>query len=304
MAITANSITRRKLVLVKQLYQHGVIQASHFGAPSQIIALISFDLASESLLRALVGSFDASKTPAEGFPGLIQQVESLLSTHGLGPLPDRANVLHVHSLRNDAQHKAKYPNETDVNDARTYIRDFLQKFCLMAWNLDFERTSLTDLVQYPRVKQYLCDAEAALAASDFENTVAHAATGLFFVLDSVKSAVVGRLPSFSKFVMVDTFGKPVRADGFDDPSRALERMQETLLYVALGLNYGDYVKIRHIAPVVHFTVGGSVILQRTTSKTPTKSEAEFVVASATDAVLQIESRVGDIEKPFGSDRWF
>lgn len=252
-------------------------------------------------MRALVGALDASKTPAEGFPGLIDQVDSLLASHGMRSLPDRGNLLHVHSLRNDAQHKARYPNDIEVSDTRTYSRDFLHKLSSLAWDLDFEKMSLVDLVKHPRVKQLLTDAEAAFAASDFENAVAQAAAALFLALKRVESAIVGRLP-FAKFVMEDSFGRP--GSSFDDPSDALERMQSTLLYVALGLNYGDLVKIRQIAPIVHYLADGDVSLQRMSNKTVSKSEAEFVLASATDAVLQIETRVEDIEKPFGSDRWF
>lgn len=305
MAIAVDPITQRKLLLVKQLCRHGIAEASHFSPSSRIVALICFDLSSESLMRAFVGAFDSSKTPADGFQSLVQQVESLLTLNQLGSLPDRANVLYVHSLRNDAQHKAKYPNDTDVSDARTYTSDFLRKFTLLAWTVDFEKMSLVDLVQHPRVKQFLIDAETALATSEFETAAGYAAAGLAFALRQVESLLVGKLPSFAKFLMVDSFGKPSVASGFDDPSRTLERMQRTLLHVALGLNYGDYLKVQQLAPIVQMSVSGNLTLLRTSSKTASKSEAEFVLAVATDAVLQIEARVGDIEKPFGSsDRWF
>ncbi len=36
-----------------------------------------------------------------------------MSASSLGSIPDKANIQHIHSLRNDAQHRAKYPDYGD-----------------------------------------------------------------------------------------------------------------------------------------------------------------------------------------------
>jgi len=305
MPVLIDPITRRKLILVKQLYQHAVVQSiSQHSAIGRILSVIGFDLAVETVLRAVVGSLDASKTPADGFQGLIQQCDALLPSASCNPIPDKANIQYIHPIRNDAQHKAKYPNESDVNDCRTYCRDFLQKVIADVWELEFEKISLTDAIQDDKVKQLLTEAETALSQKDYQQAIHQAAGGLTWALNRVETAVVGRLPSFARAIVVlDAFGKPMSDKYARDTYRALERTQETLLYVALGMNYTDYMKYKQIAGHVYFTLGGSHHRQGG-KENPDANEAEFVVAYCTDTVVQIESRVGSLEAPFGSNRWY
>ncbi len=224
-----------------------------------------------------------------------------MTAAGHNQVPDKANIQHVHSIRNDTQHKAKYPNESDVSDCRTYTRDFLQKIIAEVWGLSFERISLTDIVQHEGVKEFLVDAETALSKGDYQQAVQHAAAGLTWALRSVKTAVVGRTPGSAKaFLMEDSFGRP-KSDR--DVYRAFERMQETLLYMALGMNYADYMRYGQIAGYVEFAMSGTPIYQGM-KQDINASDAEFVVAYCTDTVVQIESRVGSLDAPFGSDRWY
>lgn len=103
--------------------------------------------------------------------------------------------------------------------------------------------------------------------------------------------------------MVDSFGKLLLDSDARQIYQAFERMQEILLYVALGMNYTDYMKYKGIAGQVFFTLDGTP--QRIGGKkNPDANDAEFVVAYCTDTVVQIESRVGSLEAPFGSNRWF
>jgi len=305
MPVPIDPITRKKLILVKQLYQQAVVQsASQHSVISRILSDIGFDLAVETVLRAIVGSLDPSKTPADGFQGLIQQCDPLLATAGCNPIPDKANIQYIHSIRNDAQHKAKYPNESDVSDSRTYCRDFLQKVIVDVWGLDFDRISLTDAIQNEKVRQFLTEAGKALDQKDYRQAIHQAAGGLTWALNRVRTAVVGRLPSFAHAIpVVDAFGKP--QSGFDarNTYQALERMQETLLYVALAMNYTDYMKYKSLAGQVLFTLDGNHH-HAGGKENPDANDAEFVVAYCTDTVVQIESCVGNLEAPFGSDRWY
>lgn len=78
----------------------------------------------------MVSSLNTSVVPKTDFQAIVQQADSELASAGLAPIPDKGKIQHVRTIRNDAQHKAKYPNETDVSDCRTYTRDFLQQIVL------------------------------------------------------------------------------------------------------------------------------------------------------------------------------
>lgn len=303
MALTLDPITRRKLVLTKQLFQHAVVTSSHHGTASRILALISFDLSVETALGATISALDPQKTPADGFQSLLQQCDHALQKSSLALLPDKANIQHVHGLRNDAQHKTKYPNESDVSDSRTYVRDFLQKLISQLWNVDFSTLRMAELVQDNKVREFLNQAEEHLEEGKTSESARAAAAGLGWALACVECAVVGGLPLFMEGIATtDSFGRPGSSHQSREALRALERMQDTLLYVALGLDYAAYMRCRQIAGTPEFTDGGSVRFF-TGKQNVEPPEAEFVLAFCTDSVVQIESRVGSLDAPFGSDRW-
>src|SRR5258708_2178365 len=167
-----DEITYKKLVLVKQLYQRAIVGSqSGYSAPDRILVVIIFDLACETAIKAIITSLDSTKTPDEKFQSLIDQADSILSKNGMADLPNKAQIRHVHAIRNDAQHKAKYPNENDVSDCRTYTRDFLTEVIKEVWTLDFEDIRLTELVKNDEVKNSLISAETAFVERNFSESL-------------------------------------------------------------------------------------------------------------------------------------
>lgn len=301
MTVAIDQITRRKLILVKQIYQNALVQstAAH-SAVNRILSIIAFDLANETILKAVISSFDTSKPPAKDIPGLIQQADDLLTKGGHDSVPDKANIYHVHSLRNDAQHKAKYPNEWDVSDCRTYTRDFLQKFSKNIWGIEFDKVSLTDTVENDEVRAHLVNGELAFSQGEYLQAIKHAALGLTLALNRVKAGILGRdMPIFARGIaMVDGLGNPASRLDAERAYRAFERVQETLLYVSLGMNYVDFMRYRQIVGEIIFTIDGSAHYLGTKENLEAH-EAEFVVAFCADSVARIESQVGNLNKPFG-----
>jgi hypothetical protein len=68
MPASLDVITRKKLILVRQLYQRAVIQGeAQHSYVDRIIAVIGFDLSNETLLKAIVSCLDATKPIASDF---------------------------------------------------------------------------------------------------------------------------------------------------------------------------------------------------------------------------------------------
>lgn len=299
MAMPADRITLQKLALAKQLFQHAVTQASHDTVTSRILAVMSFDLSIETLMRTAVASLDATRTPADGFAGLIQQLDSLLSSASLGSLPDRGSVIQVHSVRNDVQHRARQPSSIEVSDARTYTRDFMRKTVQIVWDLSIDSVSLVDLVNHQTLREYLANAERHFHDREFTLSAEQACIAVTRAIGYVEDSIVGRLPDFlGGFAMQDSFGRPAHSHDSREMLRAFERMRDTVLISTLGLNYPDQARFRQLAGSVVFTMDGKAH-HRGVKPDLSESEAEFVLAHAIGAVQQIEATVGSIEQPFG-----
>lgn len=303
MTLPIDSITHKKLILVKQLYNQAVLRTqSPSGIDSRIIGLICFDLSTETLLKVAVSSLDASKNLEETFQSLFRQCESLMSSASLGSIPDEINIRHVHSLRNDAQHKAKYPNESDISDCRTYTKDFLNKLLNKLWGIGLDSISLTDLIKHAEVKKYLFDAEISFGKKEYVESVKLSRTAFDKTIALVEAALVGRQSYIvNEFAVFDGFGN-IKPD--KEITTAFQRMQTVLLFTSLGINYSDYMLYSEITGATIFSAGGPDNYGMKSQLAP--NEADFALSYSIDTIAKIESQVRDLNAPFGKDRfsWF
>lgn len=247
----------------------------------------------------VVSTLEPAKIPADSFQSILQQADKLLTDRKLNSVPDKANIQHVHSLRNDAQHKAKYPSITDVEDCRTYVRDFLQKLLLDVWGLSLETMSLTDIIQHQEVKDYLIAAETALGAGEHNEALIKSEAGFSTALGLIKAAVVGRMdPNANPNLNYVSWDK-----SHASTYALLETMRDHIVRVTVGLNFSDYMQHKQIVGSVIQGMaffGGGKYQVAVTGKQVSAKDAEFVVAYAVNGVIQIESVVGSLATPFGS----
>lgn len=296
MTIPLDVITRKKLILVRQIYQRAVIQSEVLHSDfDRIMSLIAFDLASETALKAVVGALEPSKNTDKDFQSITQQADALFVKQSLPEVPDKPKIQHVHSLRNDAQHKAKYPSNTDVSDSRTYTRDFLQQIVLNVWGQDFNTISLTEVIRHPRVKEFLEQAEQEIKNSNTVQAVARAKAGFQLAMGKVKHSVVGRYAeSMSDHITVA--GHRISIASWTD---TVKKISNAVFLSVVGLDYPSHLRYKKLSRMIHVFDYGDHIQINTGSDDPiTIEDAEYIVNYAVNSVIQIESLVGDIEKPF------
>jgi hypothetical protein len=303
MPITADSITLKRLILVKQLYHQSLTQSSSQSDVNRIMAVIGFDLAVETILKVIIGALDPHSNPKDevNFHQYRNKADQLMFDNGLNQLPHKRNIGYVHDLRNSAQHKAKYPSETEVNDSRTYVRDFLQQVLSQVWGLSIESISFTDLIQHRLVKECFTKAETLFAEPDYTQAVLWATGGLNKAIDLVRRSIVGDTRSYSDIaVMIKDSGQQRTSRGM---YRSFQEMRETLLYVMLGLNYVEYLRYRTVMQKLggHAEVydDGAYRFYLTDGlKQIDADTAEYLIRYCIDTVVQIESRVENLAKPF------
>lgn len=342
MAFPIDDLTRKKLALLKQLYQRGIVQSSSdYSTVNRILSVIGFDLAIENVLRTVISTLNTSIRVDEDrtFHKLVQQANDELQKSNLDPIPDEGRIKYVHKVRNDAQHNSRYPSEIEVSDSRTYARDFLQKIVWQVWGCSFDSISLVDFVNNQKAREFLAQSEVALAQDDYEECVSNANAGLSWIISKVPRLLIGdslrssfwRYSATQYRVSYDRIGslrhvpdrdtdlrnlavgmrKEVSSE-FEKIYRALDEMrrdlahefgvvQDTLVYFTLGLNHADFLRFRQFAGTVHFYRDEDSEPRfniNSMKQSLSRGDAEFAFAYCTDAVIQIESRVGDVDAPF------
>jgi len=261
-------------------------------------------LAIETLLGAIVTALGDTKSQNTNFSCLIDQCDKLLSEKGLSSLPDQANIHRAHSIRNDAQHKAKYPGPSDMDECRIYTRDFLRKTVTQVWDSDFEKISLTDIIQNQKVRDLLIEAEKNLAQNNYQLSARSSFAGLLTAIASVENSIVGGAPSVTRAIyQVPSQNRQTATPSEHYIEASLKKMQETItkmqeaiLYIKFGIKQSDISRCRDLVGPIVLTMDGPVYQER--SEEIAQVDAEFVVSFSISAVAQIESVVNDTDAPY------
>ena len=302
MPIPIDLITHKRLVLVKQIYQHALVlfNASH-SPVSQIMTVIEFDLAIDTALKALINVLNPNFNLNSNFHELIKEGEKLYPQATKSPFQYKGQIKRVHDIRNDAQHKAKYPNPNEISDCRTYTRDFLEQFISDVWGRSLTSICLTDLIQHKLVKECLVKAETFFTQSNYPEAVLWADGARSKAIDLVKKSILGspRSSSNAAFVIEESGKQKANKEVY----RSFETTRETLLYIALGLNYIEYLRYystsrKYIAGADIWDDGDHRFYKHTALDQIDASTAEYFITYCIDTVVQIENRVGNLQKPF------
>ena len=326
-----DQLTTRRLLLVKQLYLHAALQASRkLLSFRRIVAVITFDLAVETLIKVLIGFLDPKKTPRDDFQSMLNQLDSLFDDKGFGTVPQRGNILHVHSLRNDAQHKGKYPNEQDVEEAQAFVRAFLDETISQVWTRSLDSISVAESIRDEKVKDLIEQAEDALDAGDYSKVVRDSNAALTLSMDFARRKLfpTSRRRLYKPLGPVQWNIGPQAStphlddelrflrSAFEDHGRQLERqieivrndidalrqetknefdvMEDLLILPLMGISHADFLEFRKLAGHVRFiSIEESKFDVRGMKQDPEQSEAEFVLAFSSEAILEIQDRVAD-----------
>lgn len=168
-----DSILFTKLVVVKQLYLEATrnFENRHHIA-NRILAVIIYDVTVESILKLVVSELEPAKSPSSTFPKLIEQCNAVLNDHGHEPISNLSSIRQLHSVRNDAQHKAKFPTQEEVEEARVHTLDLCKQLMESLWDIDFLEVSLDSLISDPLLGDLVEAARDGIKANDPRRAVA------------------------------------------------------------------------------------------------------------------------------------
>lgn len=297
--IHPTEVTRRRLLLCRALYLDAIQQASQpQRSYRRIIAVISLDLANETLLKSVVSDLAAGKQPDREFDPLLQTARSAVAQHaksvGVDPLPGEAGALEAHRVRNGAQHDGRAPSDEVLNDCRTHTRDFLRGAMALIWAIDFDTLAASQAITYDPSRARLSEAETLFASDDFLTACRKAKTGLDWAAYAAGESAIGhRFPSrlgslrYSGFDSDRWIGD--LAGTIEDELDALRKQTRRL---TIGLDHSDQRRL------VTYTGHRHGVLTSDSWSDPKeiadRVAAEWALAYCTEAILRLEERFGPL----------
>lgn len=236
----------RRLAIVKYLYNLGVQQSMQVDIVAGFSILSFHDCAEMFLL--LVAENKGMKAE-EGFMNYWNKIPELTLKESMRVLKDR---------RVNIKHKGLFPSKSDIEISRITMADFLTQNTKIQFGLDFSSVSISSLISYNKVKEYIDVAEEYLVKNDFYNCLVNAKIAFMELLASYDYCKRGKYHinsivnvgseignEYQKFIGHDEkFGER----WFRDVSETTNRIREILKITALGIDYRKYAFFEYITP--------------------------------------------------------
>lgn len=197
MSLTENTI--RRLVLVRQMYLHGIRHVADSTEIGRVIAIQAIDYAIEMLLKSIVSHFGSPKdysppergyynkltnlknqrySPKMDFYRLWDEVLAIFRDSEFeipaDELPLRREIDTLHMLRNDIQHNGIVPARDEVRKYAAYAESFIYEVSTNAFGKPVEEITLASLICNTEISQLIFDAERQLDDGQFRESIVSA----------------------------------------------------------------------------------------------------------------------------------
>ena len=160
--------------------------------------------------------------------------------------------------RVNIKHKGLFPSKSDIEISRITMADFLTQNTKIQFGLDFSSVSISSLISYNKVKEYIDVAEEYLVKNDFYNCLVNAKIAFMELLASYDYCKRGKY-HINSIVNVGSeigneYQKLIGHDEkfgerwFRDVSETTNRIREILKITALGIDYRKYAFFEYITP--------------------------------------------------------
>ncbi|WP_433344295.1 hypothetical protein [Micromonospora sp. CA-111912] len=294
-----NAIDAQRLSMAKRALLTAERHAADLNnRAARIAGVVMYDFAIEATMKATISTLGGTRL-AKDFPGLLSQLDQVLADSNQPSLQARLQILQLRDIRNAAQHGARYPNRSELAEAKRNAYEALAELFDRGWRVDFSSYSLVSLIQGDRLQRSLARAEMELNLGHWHLAAVWAASAYFEALNEATEPLVGSLSH--SFSLSPVTLKSEDPDGVAAKmlGESLVRMQETLEVVAMGLDLGTHVRIRATVGEMRTIPTDGPPLFHDAKSHISEADASFIFNECLQAVLKIEDRVGDIFEPFG-----
>jgi len=277
------------------------------GEPDRLIAIICLDWAVETLIKTIAFVCEESyfkgkdkgkdKASDPTFHEVWTDVNGFLaSRHAtVKNLPMRMQIKKVRNVRNRAQHEAIMPAQKEVADSESAVKGFIRRVAKDLWGIDFNQVAGADLIENQAAKEGLLMSEWILDKNTpdvYREAAQNARCILEDVLDRIGSHVLGTMASGDPRFFSTLEMRYVKY--------RLDILQRTLVLSALGIDRSEYLKcVKLTGDLVFTTQHPSGVFVQGTARISKREEARWVIDYCTSVMLDLEEKVGDLDRPFG-----
>lgn len=284
------TITKR-LAIIKYLYRIGVEQSMQDGAFAGFSILSFHDCAEMFLL--LVAENNDDNIDDNTFMKYWNKYPNLTLIEPMRKLKDR---------RVNIKHKGLFPSKLDIEESRNTITNFFRENTTIQFGEDFDTISISDLITYQNIKDYVNKAEYYLSQDNIYNCLVNAKIGFKELLSTYESDKAQWRDS------IYSVGEKVEKDyrnlvssnkeglrWFEQVTKTSNAIRDILKISALGIDYRKYALFDFITPKVLLTCNideDKYVAENTEHFEMTKSikpeDCRFCIDFVIDSALKLQ----------------
>jgi hypothetical protein len=195
----------------------------------------------------------------------------------------KAPMEKLNKARVGFKHHGIIPSKTDVESFKVVTQNFFEDNFINYFNIEFGKVSLTELVAYKRAKENLEQSEAAFEKGSVEECITSLTKSYACLINDYESNKKD-LTYKSPFKFGDTIKKPHQLSTklepeirkyFESIVNSINKIQETLWLVTLGIDYKQYIKFSTFLPKFVETWNNEVMIVRIDRKNISPDDFEF-----------------------------
>lgn len=285
----------QRLAFVRYFLQVGVDQ-SRRPEPLGCVALLTFHDAVEMFLQILSEHFGVDQKRAPDFLeywALLEKVGAKLSY--------REAMRRFNGARVNLKHRGVRPAHDEIEGFRADTINFLSESSRSLLGVEFEKISLTDLVQSEKIRIELKAAETAMALSDWKTALGNAKLAFIYTMREYETRPRSAPKPWGGFRLSRAFNAPFLGSDLDrtigrsgrELISSIEKMAsifgEAITVVGYSLDFEGYLLFKTHTPVVHQFTDGHVKIEWMADPTIDSDIVERCVSFAIDTAIRLES---------------
>jgi hypothetical protein len=299
------TIIVNRLAIIKYLYKIGIEQSKQAGTFAGFSILTFHDCAEMFLLLVLEDRGDPrpnnEKKKEISFMGYWDCFKELTLKDSMNLLKER---------RRNIKHKGIFPSMSDIEESSITITRFFKENTPKLFNEDFDTISVSDLIIYPNIREYVNLAKSFLSQNNYYDCLVNAKIGFEELLSTYESNK--RQWRDSIFSVGEKVGNDYRnlvtsnkegSRWFEQVTHTTNDVRNIIKVSVLGIDYKKYALFDFITPKVLETCGTGKDKYVYDSKdnfekaiTITNQDCQFCIDFVVDSALKLQEFNFDINK--------
>ncbi len=243
-----DKLTMKRLLIVKQFFNHGSIHRKGKTPLGNMLACHHFDISIETFLKVVGANIGAYIGKETKFKNLWNEVNTRYKEKYNENLPLKLEIFGIHDTRNSVQHNATVPSEIDLERFEAYTKAFLDDVLSKVFQKSLEDIKLSEVIVNKKLKQYVKEAEKLISDRNYDAALRK----LSIAFDYGKKIKMKNM--FGKYEFYPYWAKrnigramsSISDDPFisNDLDAVLDSIQEKFELFILNIDFSQYAKFQ------------------------------------------------------------